>query len=47
MNSTMKFDEYGNKYWEDERGYLHREDGPADEGKDGFKGWYFNNKNTE
>lgn len=34
----------GNKYWENEAGELHREDGPAIEGPNGDKEWFFNAK---
>jgi hypothetical protein len=40
MNPTI--DEYGNKYWRNDKGELHREDGPAIEYKYGTKYWYIN-----
>ena len=35
-------DKYGNIYWHNEDGQLHREDGPAIEYADGSKFWYLN-----
>jgi len=37
MNHVI--DEYGNKYWYDSDGGLHREDGPAVEWAEGSKYW--------
>jgi len=37
-------DEDGNKRWYNDRGELHREDGPAIEWVDGSKEWYINDK---
>jgi hypothetical protein len=34
----------GNKFWYNENGIYHREDGPAVEWVDGAKTWYFNGK---
>ena len=33
-----------NKYWENDKGQLHRIDGPAVEYADGSKSWYINGK---
>ena len=43
MNNPA-IDEAGNKYWRNEKGELHREDGPAKENADGEKEWWVNNK---
>jgi len=37
-------DEYGNKFWKNKEGGLHREDGPAIEWASGNKEWYLNGK---
>lgn len=37
-----EIDSDGNKYWRNEEGQLHREDGPAIEGVYGTKEWYIN-----
>jgi len=37
-------DQQGNKFWYNDRGERHREDGPAIEGADGSKWWYINNE---
>jgi hypothetical protein len=39
-----EIDEYGNKVWRNEKGELHREDGPAIEELKGYKAWYQNGK---
>jgi hypothetical protein len=41
MNHTI--DEYGTKYWRNDKGELHREDGPAIETIDKNRFWYQNN----
>ena len=38
-----RVDEWGTKRWF-LHGYLHREDGPAIETKDGYRAWYLNDK---
>jgi len=38
----METDKYGNRYWYNQNGLLHREDGPAVEWIDGTKEWYRN-----
>ena len=40
---TVKVDNHGNKSWYS-NGKLHRKDGPAYEGADGYKSWYINDK---
>ena len=40
---TVKVDDYGTKRWY-LNGELHREDGPAIEGLNGYKSWYLNGK---
>ena len=35
---------YHLRYWLDEDGLLHREDGPAVEWNDGYKAWWLNGK---
>lgn len=35
-------DEFGNKYWRNETGHFHREDGPAIEYENGSKCWLIN-----
>ena len=42
--SKFEIDEYGTKYWCNEDGLYHREDGPAVEYKDGTKEWHFRGK---
>ena len=42
--STCTTDEYGNKIWYNSNNQLHREDGPAVKGADGYKAWYLNGK---
>ena len=39
----MKINEYGDTYWY-LNGELHRTDGPAYEGDNGYKAWYLNGK---
>jgi hypothetical protein len=39
-----EIDSNGNKYWYNEQGYLHREDGPAIERVDKSKEWWINGK---
>ena len=43
-DKPTKIDKFGNKYWHNEKGKLHREDGPAKEHADGYKAWYLNGK---
>lgn len=40
MNPVI--DQFGNKFWRNEKGQLHREDGPAIEYASGQKEWYLN-----
>lgn len=42
MSSKMTIDEEGNEFWFNEKGYLHREDGPAIECRNGYKAYYKN-----
>ena len=42
MKSKLIIDKYGNKYWSNEKGQLHREDGPAFERGDRYKSWWIN-----
>ena len=42
--SNPEIDAYGNKRWRNEKGQLHREDGPAIEYTEGSKYWYLNNE---
>lgn len=42
MSSKMTIDEEGNRIWRNEKGDIHREDGPAYEWTNGDKYWYFN-----
>ena len=44
MKPRIEVDKYGNKRYLNNRGYLHREDGPAYEGADGCKGLSINGK---
>ena len=44
MSSIMTVNEWGDKRWRNERGLLHREDGPAVECVNGSKEWYINGK---
>jgi hypothetical protein len=37
-------DKYGNKFWYDTDGKLHRDDGPAIERANGRKSWYLHKK---
>ena len=41
---TVEIYRHGNRYWLNKEGELHREDGPAFEGADGYKAWWLNNK---
>ena len=34
----------GSKVWEDANGKMHRDNGPAIEGNDGYKAWYIHGK---
>jgi death-on-curing family protein len=43
-DSTPKTDRYGNTYWHNSAGQLHRTDGPAVELADGYKAWYVDGK---
>ena len=40
----VKIDDYGNTFWYNEKGKLHRENGPAIEWSGGSKRWYINDK---
>ena len=40
--STMAVDKYGNKFWKNNKGQLHRVNGPALEWTDGTKQWFVN-----
>jgi hypothetical protein len=42
--STTETDEYGDRYWLNSEGQLHREDGPAVECADGSRAWYLNDQ---
>lgn len=42
MTSKMTIDQEGNKFWKNEQGYLHREDGPAIEWSNGDISFYLN-----
>lgn len=42
MLSKLKIDKNGTKSWHNEKGQLHREDGPAIEAWDGTKHWMIN-----
>jgi hypothetical protein len=42
--SYVTEDAGGNKFWRNEKGELHREDGPAVEWANGDKEWYLNNE---
>jgi hypothetical protein len=42
--STPQTDEYGDRYWLNSEGQLHREDGPAVECADGSRAWYLNDQ---
>ena len=44
MKSKLTIDQYGTKRWRLPNGNLHREDGPAVEHIDGYRGWYINGK---
>ena len=44
MSSKISFDKTGNKYFRNEQGELHRDDGPAVEYSYGSKWWYQNGK---
>ena len=37
-------DEYGDLCWRNEKGEIHREDGPAIEYANGYKSWWVNGK---
>ncbi len=39
--STLEIDEFGNKWWKNKDGKIHRLDGPAIEFTDGYKEWWF------
>ena len=41
--SKLTIDDFGNKYWHNEKREYHREDGPAVESFDGIKHWMINN----
>ena len=43
-DQPTEIDFFKNKYWKNNNGELHREDGPAYEGADGSKSWYLNDK---
>jgi hypothetical protein len=40
--SVMETDEFGNKFWKNSEGQIHRTDGPAVEFKNGHTEWYVN-----
>ena len=40
MTSTLETDQYGNKFWRNEIGQYHKENGPAQEMINGDKFWY-------
>jgi hypothetical protein len=44
MKDGLFIDLFGRKFWHDENGKLHREDGPAYEGCKGTKEWWINGK---
>jgi hypothetical protein len=44
MTQTPHILSDGSRYWINERGTYHREDGPAIEHRDGSKYWYVNGK---
>ena len=44
MNNNPYINEYGTKYWKNDKGKLHRIDGPAIEYADGDKKWFVNDK---
>ena len=44
QESTMTTDKYGNKHWKNNKGELHRTDGPAVENSNGSKAWFQNGK---
>jgi hypothetical protein len=44
MKQSPYIDDLGTKRWRNERGQLHRENGPAIEHNDGTKEWYLNHK---
>jgi hypothetical protein len=39
--STLEMDEFGNKWWKNKDGKIHRLDGPAVEFNSGYKEWWF------
>ena len=41
---TMRVDNFGNKFWRNKNGELHRLDGPAVEGANGSKEWWLNGR---
>ena len=43
-DSKMTTDEWGNKYWKNEKGQLHQTNGAAVVGEDGYRVWYVNGK---
>jgi hypothetical protein len=40
--STPQTDKYGNRYWYNSQGQLHRKDGPACEYSNGTRAWWVN-----
>ena len=38
----LEIDDDGSRFWYNDDGLLHREDGPAVEGNNGYRGWYEN-----
>ena len=40
--SVMETDEFGNKFWKNSEGQIHRTDGPAIVWPDGDTSWYVN-----
>ena len=43
-DEPTEIDLYGNKYWKNDKGEYHREDGPAIERVEGMKVWYVNGR---
>ena len=41
-DEPTEIDEYGSKYWKNDKGRYHRKDGHAIEWKNGSKQWYIN-----
>jgi hypothetical protein len=43
MNNP-EIDIFGTKRWYNSKGQIHRDDGPAVESREGYKGWFQNNE---